>query len=29
MTEEEYEEYEADEALRKPEGELSYFWALC
>jgi len=29
MTEEEYEIWEADEALRKPEEELTYFWALC
>ena len=29
MTEEEYKEYEEDEALRKPEEELTYFWAFC
>jgi len=29
MTEEEFEEYEKDEALRKPEDELTYFWAFC
>ena len=26
MTEEEYKEYEEDEALRKPEEELAFFW---
>ena len=29
MTEEEYKEWEEDEALRKPDGELAYFWAFC